>query len=165
MKNVRHDCLLNPLICGPDPFDHDAACTITAPLPIGEGKGLFVYRLFPLPCPLSIIPVADFYFSPEWALSMEQHWGGKKVLHFQLSALGFESTGSNNVHPEQTSTCFLTQTTSWHGKKEVNTGDRSGKQKLHKGLLLNSCRFMGSQTSFPWDLVSFLCLKKQIFQI
>lgn len=110
-------------------------------------------RAFCLPPVCATLPT--FYCSSGWFLFFfwmsfkhEAALGGKKVLHFQLSALGFESTGSNNVHPEQTSTCFLTQTTSWHGKKEVNTGNRSGKQKLHKGLLLNSCRFMGSELHF-----------------
>lgn len=30
MKNVRHDCLLNPLICGADPFNHNAVCATNA---------------------------------------------------------------------------------------------------------------------------------------
>lgn len=68
MKNVRHDCLLNPLICGHDPVDRDAARAANSPLSIrfilavtvSEEKGFFVYQLFPLACLLTIVPVAAF---------------------------------------------------------------------------------------------------------
>lgn len=123
-------------------------------LSVREKAFLFTY-CFRNPAHFLLFQWLIFIFS--WMSFNGAALGGKKGLYFQLSALGFESTGSNNVHPEQTSTCFSTIPPADMERKKVNTGDRSGKQKLHKELLLNSCRFMGSQTSFPWDLVSLLC--------
>ena len=67
MKNVRHDCLLNPLICGPDPINRDTASATNSLLSIGfilavtvSEEGVFVYQLFPLACLLTIVPVAAF---------------------------------------------------------------------------------------------------------
>lgn len=60
MKNVRHDCFLNPLIWGYDPINHDKASATNAPRSIGEGKGPFVCQLFPLPCLLSTVLVVAF---------------------------------------------------------------------------------------------------------
>lgn len=128
------------------------------PIPLSGGKGLCVYRQFPLPC--SLFQKLIFIF-PEWALRMEQPSGGGRGLDFQLSALGFESVGSDNVHPEQTCTCFSTKPPADIKKRSKHWG-RSSKQRLQKGLSSNSCSFMGSQTSFLWDLVS-LTLNKQFF--
>lgn len=56
MRNVRHDCLLNPLICGPDPINHDTASSNKFPalyqvylavtMSNGEVGGLLVAFLF-----------------------------------------------------------------------------------------------------------------------
>lgn len=137
------------------------------PIPLSGGKGLFVYLQFPLPCPFSIVPRADFHFS--WMSFKDgAALGGRRGLDFQLSALGFESIGSDNVHPEQTIDLLLNKTTSCHEKKEVNTGEeavnkdsKKGSRQIHAALWDPGLHFYE---------IWFLCfvsltLNKQIFQI
>lgn len=61
--------------------------------------------------------------------------GGRRGLDFQLSALGFESIGSDNVHPEQKIDLLLNKTTSCHEKKEVNTGEEAVNKTPKRALV------------------------------
>ena len=175
MKNVRHDCLLNLLVCGHDPVDRDAARAANSPLSIrfilavtvSEEKGFFVYQLFPLACLLTIVPVAAFSRA-EWALRMQRYGrggvGAAWKVHISTSPpCWIKSIGSDIAHPEQTLTCFSTlsqtKTTSCRVEEEIRGGRGAGGGKenieICKGFPSDADSFMGLRTPFIYDS---LCL-------
>lgn len=99
MKNVRHDCLLNPLICGSDPINHDPASTTNSPAfyqvyfgYYSEGWAFFVCLFFfCLPTVSTALPAYQLF---QWLLL--QSWmgfkdgaarGDKEGSYFHISAL------------------------------------------------------------------------------
>lgn len=115
MKNVIHDCPLNPLICGPDPINHDTASSNKFPAfyqvyfgSYNEWWGgsffLFVCQLFP--------PSYELF---QWMLlqswmgfvrfGRERLQGGFTFPHFCLAGL---SQLGLIIHIQQTLICFST---------------------------------------------------------
>lgn len=95
-KNVRHDCLLNFLICGPDPISHYTPSATNALLSTSEEifyffffkGGLFVYQLFPLPCLPARLSLFRWLLLQSWAsFKDEEPQGGQASLYFHISAL------------------------------------------------------------------------------
>lgn len=94
-KNVRHDCLLNLLICGPDPISHYTASATNALLSTSEEiffsffffKGDFVFTSC-FRCPACYLPLFQWLPLQSWAsFKDEELWGGQESLYFHISAL------------------------------------------------------------------------------
>lgn len=149
-KNVRHDCLLNLLICGPDPISHYAASATNASEEIFLFfffvKGGFLFTsCFRCPaCPPAIVPVAA---SAEQR--MNSHGAARRVYISTYPPCCNKSIGSHNAHPEQTLTCSPTlasETTSCQKKKRGRNEWKGN--KIYKRLAADACRFTGFWTPF-----------------
>lgn len=118
MRNVRHDCLLNPLICGPDPIDHDTASSNKFPplyqvylavtMSNGGGGGFvgcfFVCQLFPPSYELFRWLLSQSWMSFQRFASKRLH-GGFTFPHFCLAGL---SQLGLIMYVQRTLTCFST---------------------------------------------------------
>lgn len=172
MKNVRRDCLLNPLICGHDPVDRDAARAANSPLSIrfilavtvSEEKGFFC-----LPTVSTSLPAYNcssgclFQSWMSFKDAAVREGGAAWKVHISTSPpCWIKSIGSDIAHPEQTLTCFSTlsqtKTTSCREKEEINTRRKGGEKKnieICKGFPKDADSFMGLRTPFIYDS---LCL-------
>lgn len=109
MRNVRHDCLLNPLICGPDPINHDTASSNKFPplyqvyLAVTMRWGV-CWLLFCLPTVstvLRIVPLAAFAELDELSKICQQEVAWRVHISTFLPCW-IKPIGSDNVRPANT---------------------------------------------------------------
>lgn len=92
MKNVRHDCILNPFICGPDPINHDPASATNSRFPLGLFWPLrWGMRGVCLPTVSTALPAYQLF---QWLVLRSWMgfkdgavWDGKEGSYFHTSAL------------------------------------------------------------------------------
>lgn len=160
MKNVRHDCLQNPLICAPDPINRDPASATNSSLSIGfiltvmvSDEGVFsLYIWSCLPNVSTVLPVYQLF---QWLLL--QSWMGFKngagkgdgkegsFPHFRFAGL---SQLGLIMYIQQTLTCLSTPSQTKppsvrKRRKQIQRGRRENTDKSCKGFSSNPNRFMG----------------------
>lgn len=134
-KNVRHDCLLNPLICvlthQPWPSRCNQFPASIRFILVVMGKAERV--LFFLQTASPALPARQLFqplrFRARRALRIEQYGVARRVHISRFPHCWIKSIGSDNAHPEQTLTCFSAsavtdKTTSCQEKGKGNSGGR-----------------------------------------